>query len=192
MRHPEDSCQRQMMRNALVPRIKPLAFERTLRDYGIPHEKMPLIEPLVGELLVAYAFDLPGHVMTANLANIARIGISPDEVHALAMRNLKARLPPIEYSASHGVFLAVTGRDLEACLLLADNVWEDAAVRFKRGFVVCAPRRDCLLVSEGDTAEAIAAIRHAARDIVAKQDDAHGLSMQLMSRAGRQWRLHAE
>ena len=181
-----------LLRSSLVPRIKHLAFEEALRERGIPAEQMPPTAPLVGELLVTYAFDLPEQFVMASASNLARAGISLDEVHALATRNLTARLPTIEYYEGPGVHLAVTGGDLEACLLLAEKVWDDAATRFKRGFVVCVPRRDRLLVSDGGDAEAIAAIRRAAEEFYTEQDDGHALSLQLMSRVGNGWRLHAQ
>ncbi len=181
-----------MVRRSLVPRIKHLAFERALHEHGIPPDQMPLTAPLAGELLVTYAFDLPEQFVMVNPANLARAGISTEEAHALAVGNLMSRLPPIEYYQGPGVHLAVTGGDLEACLLLADNVWDDAATRFKNGFVVCAPRRDRLLVSDGDSTEAIAAILRAAEEFFTEEEDGHALSLQLMRRSGSGWALHAQ
>ena len=179
-------------RNALVPRIKHLAFERELRGRGIPAEHLPIFEPLIGELLVTYAFDLPEQFVMANPTNMARAGISLDEARALACANLRSRLPELEYVRGPGVSLVVTGGDWEACLLLLNEVWQGTQARFNAGFVVCAPRRDRLLISDGVDAQTIASMRQAADRFFAERDDGHALSVQLMTRLGGQWRLHVQ
>ncbi len=176
-------------RGALVPRIKHLAFERHLRGVGIPPEQLPLFEPLVGELLVTYAFDLPDQFVMANPTNLASAGIAPGEARALACANLSARAPKITIERHRGALLVVTGGDWEACLLLQDGLWSGAHARFEAGCFVCAPRRDRLLVSDGSGNDAAAALRVAAASHFAEQDDGHALSMQLMTRHGPTWRV---
>ncbi|MEM7478655.1 MAG: hypothetical protein AAF483_27035 [Planctomycetota bacterium] len=45
--------------SVIVPRIKHLEFLDSLREMEIPEEQLPICEPLAGELLVTYAYDLP-------------------------------------------------------------------------------------------------------------------------------------
>src|SRR5262249_23307121 len=47
-------------RSTIVPRIKHRQFLKSLRDMDVPDDQMPVTEPLVADLLVTYAFDLPG------------------------------------------------------------------------------------------------------------------------------------
>ena len=180
------------VRDALVPRIKHLEFERYLRGVGMPPEQLPLFEPLVGELLVTYAFDMPDQFVMANPTNLASAGIAPGEARALACANLIARMPKITIVRQKGALLVVTGGDWEACLLLLDGLWSGAQARFKAGCVVCAPRRDRLLVSDGSGTDSVAALRSAAASYFAEQDDGHALSVQLMTRQGPAWRLLAQ
>ena len=181
-----------MARGALVPRIKHLAFERDLRERGIPSEHLPLFEPLVGELMVTYAFDLPDQFVMATPTNMARAGIALDEARGLSCVNLRSRLPEIQYVCRPRVFLATTGGNWEACLLLLDEVWQRVHARRPEGFVVCVPRRDRLLISEGVGVEAMAALRRAADRVFMEQGDAHALSLQCMTWQHDHWRVRAQ
>ncbi len=182
---------------ALVPRIKHLAFERALDEHGIPREQRPLTEPLVGELLLTYAFDLPEQFVMASRLALERAGIAVHEAREIACANLKARLPEVKYYGREGVYLAVTGGELEACLLLVDEVWADARERVQGGvqggaqgdLVVAVPRRDRLLIADGRDPSKLAALRRAAREFHDEHDDGHALSLQLMVRHGAGWRL---
>ena len=49
-------------RSNLVARIKHTNMLAALREMDVPEDQWPLTEPLVGDLLIAYAFDLPRHV----------------------------------------------------------------------------------------------------------------------------------
>ena len=141
---------------------------------------------------MTYAFDLPEQFVMANPTNLARAGIAPAEVRALACENLRARAPAISVERRRGALFVTTGGDLEACLLLLDELWSGAHARFEPDCVVCVPRRDCLLVSDGACADAVAALRQAAEPAFSEQNDGHALSLQLMNRQGSGWRVHAQ
>jgi hypothetical protein len=185
-----DDAEAEAMRKALVPRIKHLAFERELSDRGIPPEYLPVTEPLAGELLVTFAFDLPDQFVMANPTNLASAGIAPGEARALACANLRPRVDALTLAREGDVVLATTGGHWEACLLLLDDFWAGADRQFESGYLVCAPRRDRLLVSAGLGAPAIAEMQAAAHSWFAATYDAHALSTQLMARQGTAWALH--
>jgi hypothetical protein len=58
-------------RSTLVPRIKHLNFTASLKAMNIPADQLPCTEPLVADLLVTYAFDLPGMFRMASAAALA-------------------------------------------------------------------------------------------------------------------------
>ena len=96
-------------RSTLVPRIKTLHFTAALKSMNIPEDQLPFTEPLVADLLVTYAFDLPGVFQMASGASISELGIRREEVRDIAIANLKRQLPQIG-SADHGpVRRIVTG-----------------------------------------------------------------------------------
>src|SRR5688572_7228204 len=43
----------------ILPRIKQAEFNNALKAAGAPPDQWPVTEPLVGNLVVTYAFDLP-------------------------------------------------------------------------------------------------------------------------------------
>ena len=130
----------EMLRSALVPRIKHVAFERALREHAIPAEHLPVFEPLVGELLVTYAVDLPNPFGMANPTNMSRAGLSPSAARTFAFVNLRARLSKVVFDRGPGGALARTGGDWKACFRLLDELWQITPLRFDVGFVVCALR----------------------------------------------------
>ncbi|MEM7478578.1 MAG: hypothetical protein AAF483_26645, partial [Planctomycetota bacterium] len=66
---------------AIVPRIKHLEFVESLREMEIPREQMPISEPIAGELLVTYAYDLPDMFAMVTPASLDELSIDASEVH---------------------------------------------------------------------------------------------------------------
>lgn len=85
-------------RSTLVPRIKALPFKASFGALNLPEEQLPHTEPFVADLLIAYAFDLPGMLRMASRADITRLGLRPEEVRGAAIANLHTKLPEIGFT----------------------------------------------------------------------------------------------
>jgi hypothetical protein len=180
----------------LVPRIKHLAFEQALVRAGIPEAQRPVIEPLCGELVVTYAFDLPGEFVMASAAQIVQAGVPPSQWRDCAVANLRAAMRRDGLSVSFHrpeppVIEARCGGDLEACLLLVDGFWGHVQSEFGAPVVVAAPRRDVLYIVCAPDAAALDMLARRAGAALHATDGPHGLSEQLMRRDGTAWRLAA-
>lgn len=172
-------------RSTLVPRIKTDQFTAALRGMNIPTDQMPYTEPLAADLLVAYAFDLPGLFMMASGAAIAKLGIPPDDVRQVALENLKRQLPEIGVAEHGPVRRVVTGENLEACILLASKFWDEVAGETAGDVVAIVPSRDHLFFCGSESAEGVKALRLVAAEL-ANSAGNHGLSDRLLVwRAGR-------
>jgi uncharacterized protein YtpQ (UPF0354 family) len=119
--------QAELDRSMIVPRIKHTNFLGALRDRGVPHDQMPVTEPLVADLLVTYAFDLPEMFKMASGVDLQRLSIAHAELRPLALANLRRQMPRIGIADEPPLRRIVTGNDLEACSLLANSFWDGLA-----------------------------------------------------------------
>jgi uncharacterized protein YtpQ (UPF0354 family) len=111
-------------------------------------EFRPISEKLVGELLVLYAFDWPGHFEYVSGHDCSTLGLDPDDLRKLSVRNLTRRRSKTEILRPSGaVHMIRLDGDLEASLLLVDHLWPQAARAIAGEMVVGVPSRDVLAVS---------------------------------------------
>lgn len=174
-------------RSTLVPRIKSLEFTAALQQMGIPDDQLPYTEPLVADLLVTYAFDLPGLFQMASLEAIAEVGVPQSEIREVALDNLRRQMPEIGMQEVGPMLRIVTqGENLEACSLLATSFWNQAATQMPGEVVAVAPSRDIVLFGTSESQEAIDAMRELASEVMG-QAGRHGLSEQLLVWRGQRW-----
>ena len=178
-------------RSTLVPRIKHVNFVTALKERGIPADQMPPTEPLVADLLVTYAFDLPAMFRIASIADFDRLALRPPEARALAIANLHRQVPKIGTVGGAPLLRVVTGNESEACSLLVDSFWDDQASQVSGELVVAAVSRDVVLFCGRDTPDGLAKLRERAGQ-VQRQDPVHSLSRHLLTRRDGAWTLFQE
>jgi uncharacterized protein YtpQ (UPF0354 family) len=111
-------------------------------------EFCPISEKLVGELLVLYAFDRPGRFEYVSGRDCSTLGLDPDDLRKLSVRNLtRLRSKPEILRPSGAVHMIRLDGDLEASLLVVDHLWPQAARAIAGEMVVGVPSRDVLAVS---------------------------------------------
>jgi uncharacterized protein YtpQ (UPF0354 family) len=174
-------------RSTLVPRIKNLHFTAALKGMDIPKDQLPYTEPLVADLLVTYAFDLPGMFQMASRAGIEELGIRPSEARDIAIENLKGQLPEIGY-ADHGSFCRiVTGNNLEACTLLATTYWQQIAEETPGDVVAVVPSRDVVFFCSSESSGGLQSLREVSAEVL-EAETTHGLSDRLLVWRGDCWK----
>ena len=129
----------------ILPRIKQLGFNDALKQAGAPPDQWPVTEPLVGNLLVAYAFDLPAGFVMVRPQDLAQLGLSPDQLRKLSLENLRREMPEIAVEVNGDVHRVITGKNFEACTLLAPNFWTKVASQIDGEVIVAVPSRDVVL-----------------------------------------------
>jgi uncharacterized protein YtpQ (UPF0354 family) len=173
----------------IVPRIKHTNFLVALEDMGISPDDTPVTEPLVGELLVTYAFDLPDTFQMFCPRDCQRLGLSPNQVRAIAVANLQRQLGDIGFAGEPPLIKLVVGGNLEACLLLVDDIWQSLAGKFPPEIVVGVPSRDVLLVTTtASTKGGLQLLRDAVRKAHG-QETTHALTRHLLIRKGNKWEV---
>jgi len=175
-------------RTEIVPRIKSTQMLTYLAERGYSRDQVPVTEPLVGDLVISYAFDLPQMFQMVTPYHLERLSIKPGELRAIAIANLKRQLPQIGMTEKPPVMRVVTGNDLEACVLLADSWWNDIAAKTPGEIVASVPNRDTLLYCSSQSAEGLRALREFTDEAYASETT-HALSKHLFVWRKGHWAL---
>ncbi len=134
-------------RSHIVPVIKDrqwlIDLHNALRAQGTTQEH--LADSLNDELVIVYAED--DATRMRYLTTEEDLGLSRQELRALAVENLIRILPKIEMRDADGVILMSAGGDYEPSLLLVDHIWSSGQIQVKGDIVVAVPTRDVLLVT---------------------------------------------
>ncbi len=172
--------------STLVPRLKTLEFTASLQGMEIPEDQLPYTEPFVADLVVSYAFDLPGLFLMASGETIAGLGIPLSEVRDVAVANLVGQLPRVGFTDRGPFRQIVTGENLEACTLLVADFWDQIAADADGEVVVAVPSRDVVIFCGSHSAEGVAALRTFAA-VVFKDENSYSLTDQLLVWRGGDW-----
>lgn len=152
----------------ILPRIKHLNFLAGLNQAGVPPEQLPITEPLVGDLVVTYAFDFPSGFMMVRPEDAAQLNVAQDQLRKLSLDNLKKQMPQIAVEAQGGdgeVRRIMTGNHLEACTLLAQNFWKTVASQIAGEIVAVVPSRDVVLFCSSQSRQGIETMATMAREV---------------------------
>jgi uncharacterized protein YtpQ (UPF0354 family) len=173
----------------IVPRIKHTNFLAILRDKIKNEDSMPATEPLVADLLVTYAFDLPETFQMVRVAEVSQMGLSHEQLRATAIANLKQQLGTIGRVGEPPLLKVVTGNNLEACVLLVDDFWAGLAGKNPPEIVVGVPTRDVLLVTtSSSTKGGVQMLRDAVKE-AQTGDNTHWLTKHLLVRRADKWEV---
>jgi uncharacterized protein YtpQ (UPF0354 family) len=172
----------------LVPRIKHADFLDQLRASGIPEEQMPVVEPLVGDLLVTYAFDMPDTFVMATPPLLAKAGVPPGSPRELALTNLRRICPDVSVQRLGSVYRFAMDGNYDACALLSDQLWRNQGELISGEAVACVPARDLLLFCDSNSPEGLEQMADLARDAFL-QAAQHALSRQLLRKTDQGWEL---
>jgi uncharacterized protein YtpQ (UPF0354 family) len=128
----------------------------------LPPDSRPISDSLVGELIILYAFDLPGHFEYLSEHHCKTLGIDPHGLRKLAVRNLtRRRSKPEILRPSDTINMLRLDGDLEASLLLVDHLWPQAARAIAGEIVVGVPSRDVLAITGTGITDGIQTLRWA-------------------------------
>jgi len=163
----------------ILPRIKQLGFNDALKQAGAPPDQWPVTEPLVGNLLVAYAFDLPAGFVMVRPQDLAQLGLSPDQLRKLSLDNLRREMPEIAVEVNGDVHRVITGKNFEACTLLAPNFWTKVASQIDGEVIVAVPSRDVVLFCTSLSSQGLADMVSLANEVL-RQEAAHALTNELL------------
>jgi hypothetical protein len=165
------------------------------RDDIVPlvrREGGSLSEHLVGDLWLTYAVESRQSFAGMSPHEAQGLGLDPSHLRAVAIENLRKRLPPVRISGHSGVYMLTLpgeGGFFEASLLLLDEVWDaQLAPHLKGAAVVTMPFRDLVFVTGADDEAGLARVRELEAG-TQTQDLEHALSRQFLVRRQGAWRV---
>jgi hypothetical protein len=152
-------------------------------------ERTPVLEPLLSDLYVAYAFDLPDSYRLVTPSDCADLGMKPEDLRLQAMVNLRMRRPSLEvmwYPDAKAAALALGG-DLEAGLILDHGIVARLAQEFTGDLVAAIPARDILVVTGTAHPDGLAKLRWVVETVWENGD--HLLTRSLLVRRQDEWQV---
>jgi uncharacterized protein YtpQ (UPF0354 family) len=84
--------------------------------------------------------------------------------------------------------MPVVGNDLEACLLLLDEIWEAFSSKVQGELVVAVPTRDILFFTGSESPEGVQVVREAIVE-AQKSETTHTLTQHLLVRRNGGWEV---
>jgi len=171
-------------RSALIPMIKDDAFVKGANEqYGSTDTLAA--ERLAADVWIVYAVDLPGSIAYLTESERKRLGLPLEELRQLAITNLRRVLPEIERHGTAPAFMLTAGGNMEASLLLLDDLWQGQE-RLVEGEVVAAvPARDVLVFTGSNSPAGIEAVKGSIQRVAA--NNSYPVSKALLVRRGGRW-----
>ncbi len=136
--------------------VVPIVRSRGLLDDCAELEiEPPVHDPLAGDLIIVYAFDLPRSIRQLQGTDLGLLEVAPEELGPLAASNLRRLLPRDQIerkpSAGRAACLWVAGGNYESSLLVLPELWQEEAAAVEGDLLACVPARDLLVT--GDSAD---------------------------------------
>lgn len=172
----------------LVPRLKNLQFIATAGQFGADGLDAPVTAPFAGDLIVAYAFDMPHAFQFASRRECAELGLEGDQLRDLALQNLRARVKDCEVQGQDPVFTFQVGDGQESCLLLLEEFCEAFTGKVEGDLIAAVPTRDALLFTGSNSELGLQIASEAIEEFYSPSDN-HALTKNLLRWKNRQWEV---
>ncbi|WP_221793160.1 hypothetical protein [Oceanobacter mangrovi] len=174
----------------LLPMIKSRAYLEQLQGMMADDSpSMPLLQPLVGDLLVATAIDTPEQRIALSPALFQQSGLAAqltqEQVRGRAEANALAGLRTIRQHEQDGIVRLSCDNHLMATGLLFAALWDQ--IEQDGAVVIAVPHRDEIWFVRLADPAAIEALREAVAGFTAS--DNHGLSSLLYVREEGEWEV---
>jgi uncharacterized protein YtpQ (UPF0354 family) len=154
----------------------------------IPPEYHPIVEPLVADILVCYAFDMTAQHKFVSQADCVKLGIDPRNLRKHGLKNLRRRYPEFDLRRIDECWM-VTGASggYETVALLDDSFWAVRLEGVQGKVVAAAPSFDVLTVTTTKFPNGVDTVREVIEQTF--KEGHHLLSRNLLTRTGTSWQL---
>ncbi len=179
---------------SIVPRIKSTNYLNLINQANIGNvnrASLPIIEPLVGSLIVTYAFDIPGIFIGFMEIHLEMLKIKREDLRSIALQNLKRKSPEIICEKVLDMptrCVRTDGRNLNACTLLAPGFWNSLEREMGGEIVLAVPERDTVIFTSTATIQGIQMLNELAF-ITAFDEPEQFLTLDLLVWRNQKWNL---
>ncbi len=183
---------RKVQAGRIVPVVKDAGWleetRRALREGGAKDVSAvgEVREDYNGALTILYAEDSERGIGYLTAAELKATGLARKDLRALAVRNLRGLLPPVDLQGSDGLYMITAGGDYEASLILFEELWNGPSIapKVKGEIVVALPARDVVLVTGSEDEAGLRKVREVAARVL--REGSYTLTEQLFVwRGGR-------
>lgn len=153
----------------------------------LSESESPVIREIGHRLLAAYVVDEDDASTYVQHRHLAHAGMSVDELHASAVKNLAVLAEgQVEVRSYGNIYAVLMGGNFEASLVLLEEFWAEWCSHLApNGYVVAIPARDMLAFGDASSSEAIDELNQVCQRIAGEAD--HPLTNTLYRREGSTW-----
>jgi uncharacterized protein YtpQ (UPF0354 family) len=171
--------------STVVPRMYVALPKAVHADVTLSEMDSPVERRLVADLVIFYAFDVGQHYEIISKKDLARLGVTDEELHERALQNLRELKLEIRAHQGERVTMLTTGGNYEATLLLLPEVWDSVTEMVAGQIVAAVPARDVLYVTGDAVPENLADLRRWTSRMIEQADKP--LSRVFVRWSGTQW-----
>jgi len=172
--------------NEIVPVIKDILYVKQLNEPSNDVNNIA-VEPLAGDVYIAYAMDLSDRVMLINESDIKSLDLTKTEIFDLAVTNLRRKIKEIRRYGDGPIYIMRAGGTFEASLLLIKEIWDKQAELVPGDLVAGIPCRDMLLFTGSESEEGIEQLHQAVEEIY--QNEGYLISKTLLVYRNNKWEV---
>jgi hypothetical protein len=124
----------------------------------LSEEAMPVMSPLVGDLITGYVIDIGPAFQFVQERDVRTAGIGKEALHRIGVANLSDKLSADSLSIQQmgEIYAVFLDQHFEASLMLVDRLWDEIMIEHLPGDVVAAvPWRDILIFCDASSAVGI-------------------------------------
>ena len=177
------------VKDRIYPMIKPTSNEGndTSTRLKLKDNDLPIIEPYLAELHIAYDIDNEGYYSYVNSGDLTQWNINKDTLSKIAMENLNILANGrAQYHGDSTYGMIVLNGNLEASLMLSDGFWEAITQTIKqKNLVIGIPAKDVLLITHLESSDGILTLKQAIKKIYEQGD--HLITKWLFKREDGAW-----
>ncbi|MDB5973121.1 MAG: hypothetical protein JWQ90_5571 [Hydrocarboniphaga sp.] len=172
----------------LVPMIKDIAWIEQQRRFAESNDAVmdTWTAPYNSELVMLYA-DFRSGICFLTKSDVDALGKSAEDLHQIALENLRQRTPERSVIGENGRYLIGAGGNFEATLLLDDQLWLDTRLKVRGMPIVGVPDRDSLVVTGSDDPSGV--LELAAMTARLHRTERYAISDKLFIRRGNRFDL---
>jgi uncharacterized protein YtpQ (UPF0354 family) len=136
---------------------------RQSNDFASADVDLTVCEPLIDDLMIVYAFDLPHSLSYMTGAQARALGLQPHALRSVAMTNLGRFIPKTTTTFTSGVAVITADGVNASSFLMSAAFWQQGPFATIASIIAIAPDRDLLLATDASDPTAIRAMETIAR-----------------------------
>jgi hypothetical protein len=127
----------------------------------LPFMDSPVVKDFGNGLLATYVVDPGDHLSYVQHRHLTKAGISPEQLHEIAVRNLAAlTYRNLQVRTYGNIYAVLMGENFEASLIMVPEFWSDwYAEQVPNGAVAAFPARDILAFADSENVEGLNELR---------------------------------